>query len=151
MYGYTKFDYPWSIVRHFSCFQLSNVVDRFLLLIVNMFWFEHIFNYLGWEKESEVTQSCPTLWDSMNYSLSDSSVHGIFQAGVLEWVAISFSFLFGVYINNRMLGFVITLFNFLRNHKTFFHNEYTIFIPIINVFNTRLLITPYTGQHLLLF
>ena len=42
-------------------------------------------------KESEVTQSCPTLCDPMNYSLPGSSIHGIFQARVLEWVAISFS------------------------------------------------------------
>ena len=43
------------------------------------------------EKESEVTQSCLTLWDPMDYSLPDSSVYGIFQARVVEWVAISFS------------------------------------------------------------
>ena len=42
-------------------------------------------------KESEVAQSCPTLCDSMGCSLPGSSVHGIFQARVLEWVAISFS------------------------------------------------------------
>ena len=38
--------------------------------------------------ESEVTQSCPTLRDPMDYSLPGSSVQGIFQARVLEWVAI---------------------------------------------------------------
>ena len=41
--------------------------------------------------ESEVTQSCLTLSDSMDCSLPGSSVHGIFQAIVLEWIAISFS------------------------------------------------------------
>ena len=40
---------------------------------------------------SEVTQSCPTLCDPMNYSLPGSSIHGIFQARGLEWVAISFT------------------------------------------------------------
>ena len=40
---------------------------------------------------SEVAQSCPTLCDPMDCSLPGSSVHGIFQARVLEWVAISFS------------------------------------------------------------
>ena len=40
---------------------------------------------------SEVTQSCPTLCDPMDCSLLGSSVHGIFQARVLDWVAISFS------------------------------------------------------------
>ena len=43
------------------------------------------------ESESEVTQSCLTLCDPMDCSLPSSSVHGIFQARTLEWVAISFS------------------------------------------------------------
>ena len=38
--------------------------------------------------EREVVQSCPTLGDPMNYSLPGSSIHGIFQARVLEWGAI---------------------------------------------------------------
>ena len=37
-----------------------------------------------------VTQLCPTIWDPMDYSLPDSSVHGILQARILEWVAIPF-------------------------------------------------------------
>ena len=41
-------------------------------------------------RESEVAQSCLTLCDPMDCSLPGSSVHGIFQARVLEWVAISF-------------------------------------------------------------
>ena len=40
---------------------------------------------------SEVAQSCPTLCDPMDCSLQGSSIHGIFQARVLEWVTISFS------------------------------------------------------------
>ena len=40
------------------------------------------------KSEREVTQSCPTLHDPMDYSLPGSSAHGIFQARVLEWVAI---------------------------------------------------------------
>ena len=42
-------------------------------------------------KWSEVAQSCPTLCDPMDCSLPGSSTHGIFQATVLEWGAISFS------------------------------------------------------------
>ena len=42
-------------------------------------------------KESEVAQLCPTLHDPMDCSLPGSSIHGIFQARVLEWVANSFS------------------------------------------------------------
>ena len=38
------------------------------------------------KSESEVAQSCPTLSDLMDCSLTGSSVRGIFQAGVLEWV-----------------------------------------------------------------
>ena len=43
------------------------------------------------KSESEVTQSCPTLSDPMDCSQPGSSVHGIFQARVLEWGAIAFS------------------------------------------------------------
>ena len=43
------------------------------------------------KNESEVTQSTPTLSDPMDCSLPDSSIHGIFQARVLEWGAIAFS------------------------------------------------------------
>ena len=39
------------------------------------------------ESESEVAQSCLTLCDPMNCSLTSSSVHGIFQARIPEWVA----------------------------------------------------------------
>ena len=46
---------------------------------------------VGKKERREVAQSCPTLCNSMGYSLSGSSIHGIFQARVLEWVAISFS------------------------------------------------------------
>ena len=44
---------------------------------------------LAHESEREVAQSCPTLWDPVDCSPPCSSVHGIFQARVLEWVAIS--------------------------------------------------------------
>ena len=43
------------------------------------------------KSESEVVQSCTTLSDPMDFSLPGSSVHGIFQARVLEWGAIAFS------------------------------------------------------------
>ena len=46
------------------------------------------------KSESEIAQSCPTLCDLMDCSLPSSSVHGIFQARVLEWVAIAFSSVF---------------------------------------------------------
>ena len=43
------------------------------------------------KSESEVAQSHPTLSDPVDYSLPGSSIHGIFQARVLEWGAIAFS------------------------------------------------------------
>ena len=46
---------------------------------------------MGLKSESEVAQLCPTLCHPMDCSLSGSSVHGIFQTRVLEWIAISFS------------------------------------------------------------
>ena len=47
--------------------------------------------YIESMKWSEVSQSCLTLCHPMDYSLLGSSVHGIFQARVLEWIAMSFS------------------------------------------------------------
>ena len=48
----------------------------------------HFFlQFMKVKSESEVTQSCPTLSDLMDCSPKGSSIHGIFQARVLEWVA----------------------------------------------------------------
>ena len=46
--------------------------------------------YVSELKWSDVTQSCPTLWDTMDCSLSGSSVHGILQVRILEWIIIPF-------------------------------------------------------------
>ena len=59
-----------------------------------------LFQCTKGKSESEVAQSCPTLSDPMDCSLSGSSIHGIFQARVLEWSAI--------------LQFQISDLNFLR-------------------------------------
>ena len=48
-------------------------------------------SFLVCKSESEAVQSCRTLCNPMDYSLPGFSVHGIFQARVLEWVAIAFS------------------------------------------------------------
>ena len=53
-------------------------------------YFVNSSNWMG-ESESEVAQSCPTLCDPMDCSPPGSSVHGILQARVLKWVAVSFS------------------------------------------------------------
>ena len=59
------------------------------------------------KSESEVAQSCPTLSDLMDCSLPGSSVHGIFQARVLEWGAIAFS--------ERTPSICVVLFFFFNN------------------------------------
>ena len=52
-----------------------------------------LFQCMKLKSESEVAQSCLTLSDPMDCSPPGSSVHGIFQARVLEWGAIAFSIL----------------------------------------------------------
>ena len=55
------------------------------------------------KSESEVTQSCLTLSDPMDCSLPGSSAHGIFQARVLEWVAVRQDLLFIPFPQKRKL------------------------------------------------
>ena len=56
------------------------------------------------KSESEAAQSCLTLRDPMDCSLPGSSVHGIFQARVLEWVAIAFSIM-RIWVDTKELLF----------------------------------------------
>ena len=64
------------------------------------------------ESESEVAQWCLTLSDPMDYSLPGSSLHGIFQAGVLEWDAIVFSaFDYMFQVKNKKNNFVSSKIN----------------------------------------
>ena len=66
------------------------------------------------KSESEVAQSCLTLSDPMDCSLLGSSVHGIFQARVLEWGAIAFSILCIVFFFNLCsISIVIPSFIFI--------------------------------------
>ena len=60
----------------------------YIYIYIYIYMKVYIWNY---ENESEVAQSCLTLCDPIDCSLPGSSVHGIFQAIVLEWIAISFS------------------------------------------------------------
>ena len=60
------------------------------------------------KSESEVAQSCPTLSDPMDCSRPGSSIHGIFQARVLEWGAIAFSDLFSASPLNKNSGFLMS-------------------------------------------
>ena len=51
-----------------------------------------LLQYMKVKSESEVAQLCQTLRDPMDHSLLGSSIHGILQARVPEWVAIAFTF-----------------------------------------------------------
>ena len=72
----TRLPYPWD-----SQGKNTGVGCHFLLQCMKV------------KSENEVAQLCPTLSDPMDCSLPGSSVHGIFQARVLEWVAIAYSVL----------------------------------------------------------
>ena len=56
--------------------------------------FHFLLQCMKVKSESEVGQSCPILCDPMNCRLPGSSVHGSFQAIVLEWGAIAFSIMY---------------------------------------------------------
>ena len=70
-------------------FLLSNQFTVYLLIgAFSTLTFKVIYES---ESESDITQSCPNLCNTMDYGLSGSSICGIFQARVLEWGAIAFS------------------------------------------------------------
>ena len=77
------------LLSHFSCVRLCATPS--LGFSRQEHWSGLPFPSPVHKSESEVAQSCLILSDSMDCSLPGSSVHGIFQARVLEWVAISFS------------------------------------------------------------
>ena len=76
---------------HIKWDHLSNVLHLGEHLVNCSNFESHIHSTWQSESEIDVTQSCLTLCDPMECSLPGSSVHGIFQARILEWVAISFS------------------------------------------------------------
>ena len=81
-----------------TCFVEWDKLQSCLIIFVQIIWLCLVKVQLSkilvfpthLESESEVTQSCPNLCDSMNCSLPGTSVHGIFQARILEWVVIFF-------------------------------------------------------------
>ena len=58
------------------------------------------------KSESEVAQSCPTFRDPMDCSLPGSSVRGILQARVLEWVTIAFSMLLEYFLLKHLYNVI---------------------------------------------
>ena len=86
-----KFYYlMWMIlVKSHDLLSFSFLICKMVLLIIML-----LISYGYYKDEvnwSEVTQLCPTLCDPIDCSLPGSSVRGILQARILEWVAISFS------------------------------------------------------------
>ena len=71
------------------------------------------------KSKSEVAQSCPTLQDPMDCSPPGSSIHGIFQARVLEWDAIAFSYSCPVFpapfIEEAVFALLYTFASFVKN------------------------------------
>ena len=85
-FGETQTFRPQHYTVHVTC-TFSVVFSIFTVRSLAPLTLDH-FNCLKW---SEVAQSCPTLCNPMDCSPPASSVHGILQARILEWVAISFS------------------------------------------------------------
>ena len=72
---------------------LVSLCCEWFIQCIDFMWFyfdNNLFIHHN-NSESEVAHSCLTLCDPMDCSLPGSSVHGIFHARVLEWIAISFS------------------------------------------------------------
>ena len=92
---------PMYVICHFSLVALNpdayqnylGVSWKIQMPRYVFFFFFQSSRYVSNEKESEseVAQSGPTLFDPVDRSLPGSSIHGILQARILEWVAISFS------------------------------------------------------------
>ena len=87
------------------------------------------------KSESEVAQSCLTLSDLMDCSLPSSSVHGIFQARVLEWGAIR------SLLNNSCIFSILVSSLFILNSILFARFWIIYTIIILNSFSGRLLIS----------
>ena len=74
------------------------------------------------KSESEVAESCPTLSNPMDCGPPGSSVHGIFQARLLEWGAIAFSknTAYIIYLSVGKLNFTVHLLKFLKYRDKIF-------------------------------
>ena len=72
---------------HFAQKYRNHILARVMSLSFILVLFPHMLEY-ACRHESEVAQSCPILCTPMDCSLPGSSVHGIFQAILFEWIAI---------------------------------------------------------------
>ena len=84
------------------------------------------------KSESKVAQSCLTLCNPMDCSLPGSSIHGVFQARILEWGAIAFSASIVRYVLFSNLNFpshfhpLFNIYVYLLKHTNFFRSRITI-------------------------
>ena len=87
------------------------------------------------KSESEVAQSCTTLRDPMDCSAPGSSIHGVFQARVLEWGAIAIEF------NILILSiiFVLILFRYItkKNENIQLHQNFYMNVPSRIIHNSQ--------------
>ena len=82
------------------------------------------------KSESEVSQSCLTLSDPMDCSPPGSSFHGIFQARVLEWGAIAFSYMNIVHLKlMKQYWYTIIKYNSMRFYSNVLHFHLISFFP----------------------
>ena len=79
--------------------------------------FSKLCNDLSGKSESEVAQSCPTLSDPMDCSLPGCSIQGIFQARVLEWIAITFSTIWEKHLKKRGYMYIYNWFTLLYSRN----------------------------------
>ena len=94
------------------------------------------------KSESEVAQSCPTLSDPMDCSPPGSSVHGIFQARVLEWGAIAFSLeaLWEGPIPG-LLPWQLSFLDLQPNHSSLSSSIFIVFSPLVRIISVCLFLT----------
>ena len=82
---------PLLLLSHFSHFQLCVTPSLGFSRQEHWSGLHFLLQCIKVKSESEIAQSCLTLCDPMDCSLPGSSIHGIFQARVLEWGAIAFT------------------------------------------------------------
>ena len=104
------------------------------------------------KSESEVAQSCLTLSDPMDCSLLGSFIHGIFQARVLEWGAIAFSYRYTEMIQSLILleilyKLVMLLSIFPKISTCFPYNFFKIFYYYYFLLYNIVLVLPYINMH----
>ena len=100
-----KIDTSWVTPTYFGQYQGQSIGARYRNVLSCAFhslksfrnWSQsslyqiNAIRYCLWKVKVLVSPSCPTLWDPMNHNPPGSSIHGILQARILEWVTIPFS------------------------------------------------------------